>query len=67
LFFRSIENHGGVYSGILDMEKTAVLIIPSPEGDKYEYAKKWKIPCLGPEWVFDSIDKGNSIATSKYR
>ena len=33
------------------MEKTAILIIPTPEGQKYNYARKWKIPCVSPDWV----------------
>lgn len=64
---RKIEMHGGVYSGILDMEKTTTLIIPVAEGDKYDYARKWKIPCLRADWVLDSIDKGVCLATSPYR
>ncbi len=64
---RTIERHGGVYSGVLDMEETAVLIIAAPEGDKYEYARKWNIPCLTPDWVFESIDKGYSLPTSRFR
>ena len=51
LLKRSIESHGGIYSGELDMEKTAILIIPTPEGQKYNYARKWKIPCVSPDWV----------------
>ena len=41
---KSIESHGGTYTGQLDMEHTEILIISKPEGDKYKYAKKWKIP-----------------------
>ena len=39
---KSIESHGGTYTGQLDMEHTEILIISKPEGDKYKYAKKWK-------------------------
>ena len=67
LLKKSIESHGGVYSGILDMDKTAILIIPTSGGDKYEYARKWKIPCLSPEWIFDSIEKGYCLKTDPYR
>ena len=64
---RSIESHGGVYSGTLDMESTAILIIPTPEGQKYNYARKWKIPCVSPDWVFDSIEKGFCQSTTPFR
>ena len=49
------------------MESTAILIIPTPEGDKYEYARKWKIPCVSPDWVFDSIEKGFCQSTTPFR
>ena len=39
LIKKSIENHGGTYTGSLDMETTMVLILTKPEGDKYKYAK----------------------------
>ena len=31
------------------------------EGDKYSYSMKWKIPCLKPDWVFHSVDKGYAL------
>lgn len=43
LLKKKIESHGGRYSGVLDMEETAILVTPSTEGDKYEYAKKWEV------------------------
>ena len=49
------------------MEKTAILIIPTPEGQKYNYARKWKIPCVSPDWVFDSIEKGFCQSTTPFR
>ena len=32
-----------------------------------KYAKKWKIPCLSQEWVFDSIEKGYCLNSEGYR
>merc|ERR1711944_97364 len=49
------------------MEQTQILIISKPEGDKYKYAKKWKIPCISSDWVFDSIEKGYCLHTEGYR
>ena len=49
------------------MEKTAILVIPTPEGQKYNYARKWKIPCVSPDWVFDSIEKGFCQSTTPFR
>jgi topoisomerase (DNA) II binding protein 1 len=67
LLKRSIEGHGGTYTGQLDMDLTQILIVSKPEGDKYKYAKKWKIPCISQEWVFDSIEKGYCLHTEGYR
>ncbi len=64
---RKIESHGGIYDGVLDMEKTAILITPTTAGDKYGYARKWQIPCLSPDWIFDSIDRGHCLPTLDYR
>ena len=67
LLKKAIESHGGHYSGQLDMESTQILIISKPEGDKYKYARKWKIPCISSDWVFDSIEKGYCLHTQGYR
>eukprot|EP00092_Neocalanus_flemingeri_P010154 GFUD01010944.1.p1 GENE.GFUD01010944.1~~GFUD01010944.1.p1 ORF type:complete len:1552 (+),score=561.52 GFUD01010944.1:76-4731(+) len=67
LLKKSVETHGGVYSGVLEMDKTTVLVCTSPAGDKYSHAKKWKIPCVSSQWVFDCIEKGYCLQTDTYR
>jgi len=67
LLKRTVESYGGVYTGVLDMEMTTVLVCTSPEGDKYNHAKKWNIPCVSSQWVFDSIERGVCLQTKKYR
>ena len=68
IFYRkTIENHGGIYSPSLDMESTMLVVLSKPEGDKYKYAKKWKIPCVSSNWVFDSVEKGYCLPTANYR
>ena len=67
LIKKSIESHGGTYTGVLDMENTEILIISKPEGDKYKYARKWRIPCLTTDFVFDSIEKGYCLPADDYR
>ena len=37
---------------------TNVLICLQPSSNKYTYAQKWRIPCLTPAWVLDSVDRG---------
>jgi topoisomerase (DNA) II binding protein 1 len=53
-----IEANGGRYSGQLELGKTNILITTSAEGEKYTYAKRWKIRCLKPEWIHTSLNKG---------
>ena len=67
LLKKKVETHGGTYSGILDMEKTTVLVCTGPAGEKYSHAKKWKIPCVSSSWVFDSIETGYCLPTEGYR
>lgn len=67
LLRKTLETHGGTYSGILEMDKTSVLVCTSPAGDKYNHARKWKIPCVTSSWVFESIERGYCLPTEPYR
>ncbi|XP_071748981.1 DNA topoisomerase 2-binding protein 1-A [Lepeophtheirus salmonis] len=67
LLKKSIESHGGIYSKALDINSTNVLIVPTPEGEKFSYATKWKIPTLNSNWVFDSIEKGYCLESDEYK
>ena len=53
LLRRTVEMHGGVYSGVLE----TVLVCISLDGDKYNPVKKWNIPCVTSQWVFDCIER----------
>lgn len=61
-----IESNGGQYSGQLEMGKTNILLTPVAEGEKYVYAKRWKIKCLKPEWVYQSLNKGYAVDPDKF-
>jgi topoisomerase (DNA) II binding protein 1 len=50
-----------------NLSYSSILILTKPEGDKFKYARKWKIPCVSSEWIFDSIEKGYCLPTEKYR
>ncbi|XP_042237542.1 DNA topoisomerase 2-binding protein 1-like isoform X2 [Homarus americanus] len=56
-----IEENGGTYSPLLEMSVTSVLIIPTPEGDKYSHARNWRIQCLTPDWIYDSVEQGSAL------
>ncbi|XP_071515470.1 DNA topoisomerase 2-binding protein 1-like isoform X2 [Panulirus ornatus] len=62
-----IEENGGTYSAALEMSVTSLLIIPSPEGDKYTHACNWRIQCLTPDWIYDSVEQGSALSMEGYR
>lgn len=52
-----LENNGAAYHPDLTRRVTH-LVSPDTQGKKYHFAKKWKITVVGPEWVYDSLDRG---------
>ena len=56
-----IEANGGQYSGQLEKGKTNLLISASAEGDKFTYARHWRIRCVKPEWIHTSLNKGYAV------
>ncbi|XP_045617941.1 DNA topoisomerase 2-binding protein 1 isoform X2 [Procambarus clarkii] len=64
---KMIEENGGTYSSTLDMADTSVLIIPTPEGNKYTYARNWRIQCLTPDWIYDSVEQGSALHMEGYK
>ncbi len=46
--------------------KTNILVTPVAEGDKYVYAKRWKIRCVRPEWIYQSISKGHAVDPDEF-
>lgn len=53
-----IEENGGSYLAPLKARETTHLVLSDPIGDKYRYAKNWKIFCINTNWVFDSVEAG---------
>ncbi|XP_076674457.1 mutagen-sensitive 101 isoform X2 [Andrena cerasifolii] len=58
-----INNHGGTFIGSLDGAKVKVLLAPenSPISEKLKYAKQVNIPCLTPDWVYESVKVGYAL------
>ncbi|KAG8198438.1 hypothetical protein JTE90_022176 [Oedothorax gibbosus] len=54
----TIEENGGSYLAPLKARETTHLVLSDPSGDKYRYAKNWKIFCVNLNWVFDSVEAG---------
>ena len=61
-----IKANGGHYSGQLEMGKTNFLIATSADGEKYTYARRWKIRCLKPEWIHASVNKGYAVSPENF-
>jgi len=64
---RSVEEHGGTYSPSLEKDQTTALITPSASGDKYAAAKRWNIPIITSNWVFDSVATGHMLPFKDFR
>ncbi|XP_054711049.1 DNA topoisomerase 2-binding protein 1-like [Uloborus diversus] len=61
-----IENNGGSYSGALKSQVTTHLVLSEPTGDKYRFAKSWKIFCVKVNWIYDSVESGYCRDESLY-
>lgn len=57
---------GGTYSSELMNKVTNVLIVPAPEGSKFRYAVRWKIPCIKPAWIEACLEKGYTVDYENY-
>ncbi|GFR12558.1 DNA topoisomerase 2-binding protein 1-A [Trichonephila clavata] len=53
-----IEENGGTYLAPLKASKTTHLVLCEPSGDKYKYAKMWKIYCVNVNWIYESVKSG---------
>ena len=66
-FKKLIEDNGGVYSGELNMKTCTHLLCEQPKGQKYEFARKWKLHCILPLWVSDCIKQGHWLDETPYK
>ena len=58
--------YGGKYSGELNMRTCTHLLVKIAKGEKYDYARQWKIHCVSSEWFYDCIKEGHWIDESSY-
>ncbi|XP_017886293.1 DNA topoisomerase 2-binding protein 1 isoform X2 [Ceratina calcarata] len=65
---RLIGDNGGTLMGPLDPSIVKVVLVPenSPMSEKLKFAKKMNIPCLLPDWVYDSIKVGYALPFKDY-
>lgn len=45
---------------------TNVLIIPVGRGEKFKYAKRWKVKCVNPSWLQQCLEKGYAVPYEEY-
>ena len=61
-----VEN-GGKYSPSLKLtEPNSVLLLQTPEGEKFKFAHIRGVPCLSVKWLYDSVEKGYALPEEDY-
>eukprot|EP00118_Oscarella_pearsei_P004465 m.19150 g.19150 ORF g.19150 m.19150 type:complete len:1238 (+) comp27800_c0_seq1:76-3789(+) len=63
---RLVEENGGKYSGELDKENCTHLVAGRKSGDKYEFAQKWEVTSVSPQWLYDSVEAGVCLDEAQY-
>lgn len=61
-----VQKNGGVYSGELNMKTCTHLLVEHPQGQKYNHARQWKLHCVSPAWLYDSLKKKHWISEKPY-
>ncbi|KDR12289.1 DNA topoisomerase 2-binding protein 1-B isoform X2 [Zootermopsis nevadensis] len=61
-----INDNGGVFSGQLECDNTKLLVIANLTGEKYKYAREWKLPCVLPSWVCESAKEGYAVSVEPH-
>lgn len=61
-----VESNGGSYSGQLHCKKTTHVALLEASGDKYNYARLWKLHCVHVRWLYESAQAGYALDESLY-
>lgn len=61
-----VQKNGGVYSGELNMKTCTHLLVEHARGQKYTYARQWKLHCVSPEWFYNCLKKGHWLDEKLY-
>lgn len=64
-----IEVNGGTYSRVYKTNTVNILILKkdATSSEKYKISLKFKIDCLTPEWVFESVRKKYAVPIDSFR
>lgn len=63
---RLVEKHGGIYLADLHLKRTTHLLIEKPTGQKYDFALRWSVHCVQPDWLYDCINAGCWLDEREY-
>lgn len=63
---RLVTDHGGTYSGELNMNTCTHLLVDTPKGEKYEFARRWNLHCVCTQWFYDSVKSGFCLDESDF-
>lgn len=61
-----VESNGGSYSGQLHCKKTTHVALLDASGEKYNYARLWKLHCVHVRWLYESAQAGYALDESLY-
>lgn len=61
-----VQREGGQYQGDLLCGTTTHLVINEPKGDKYNFAKLWKMNIVNSNWIYDSIEAKYCLPEKQY-
>ncbi len=61
------EENGGRYSKDLNMRTCTHLMVKNASGEKYDYARRWKIHCVSSQWFFDCLESGHWVKEDSYK
>ena len=63
---KQTEENGGQYSGELKMRTCTHLIVKLAKGEKYNYARQWKIHCVSLQWFYECVQSGHWIEEKNF-
>ena len=62
-----VAENGGEYSPSLKLnDPNSMLLLRTPEGEKFKYATMKAVPCLDIKWLFDSLENGWALPEEDY-
>ena len=61
-----IEQYGGIYMEDMESRSVSFLLSKGLQSDKARHAKRWGVPVLSHQWLFDCIVEKEFISINQY-